>query len=89
MTTPFPDCMDILIERNITWQQYFIEHGVVPHPLTRRRIKRYEKQGYIATGFGFGFNCAYVMYMEHKDNKEKEKVFDLHFCDGGCLPDML
>lgn len=89
MTTSFPDCMDILIERNITWEQYFIENGVVLHPLIRRRIKRYEKQGYIATGFKFGFNGVHIIFMEHKDNELLEKVFDLHFIGDKCLPDML
>jgi hypothetical protein len=93
MTTPLPDCYDILIERNITWQQYFIENGVVLHPVIRRRVKRYEKQGYIASGFAFGFDGVHVMFMEHKDNKVEgeglSKMVDLHFCGNRCLPDML
>ena len=93
MTTPLPDCYDILIERNITWEQYFIENGVVLHPVIRRRIKRYEKQGYIASGFAFGFNGVCVMFMEHKDNKVEgeglSKMIDLHFIGDRDLPDML
>jgi hypothetical protein len=89
MTDEFPDCMDILTTRNITWEQYFKEHGVILEPLIRRRIRRWEKKGYIATGFGFGWNGVHIVFMEHKDNENLEKVFDLHFIGDIGLPNML